>query len=134
MPLCFSARFSNACTNRTVRQPHFGYCPEIRSSATHTRVSRRASCRAVGGAQQGTSTSQGPDADTQRRLASLGSVVTDAAVPEGHKGLHGFLYGEGGAEAHDSTGYSFRNVRKYPTPSSHLLLERTIHYNSMNCR
>jgi hypothetical protein len=28
------------------------------------------------------------------------SVVTDAAVPEGHKGLHGFLYGDGGAEVH----------------------------------
>lgn len=37
-------------------------------------------------------------------------MVSDKAVPEGHKGLHGFLYGEGGAEAHDATssGYSFR--------------------------
>jgi len=37
--------------------------------------------------------------------------MTDAAVPEGHAGLHGFLYGDGGAEAHDSAGYSFREVR-----------------------
>jgi hypothetical protein len=38
------------------------------------------------------------------------TVVTDAAVPEGHKGLHGFLYGEGGAERHDTQGYQFRKV------------------------
>ena len=41
----------------------------------------------------------------------MGGVMTDAAVPEGHAGLHGFLYGDGGAEAHDSAGYSFREVR-----------------------
>lgn len=30
-------------------------------------------------------------------------------MPEGHQGLHGFLYGEGGAEAHDGgIGYTFR--------------------------
>ena len=39
------------------------------------------------------------------------TVVTDAAVPEGHKGLHGFLYGEGGAERHEAQGYQFRKVR-----------------------
>lgn len=33
--------------------------------------------------------------------ATQSEVVTDQAVPEGHKGLHEFLYGEGGAEAHD---------------------------------
>eukprot|EP00899_Mesostigma_viride_P008928 jgi/Mesvir1/18036/Mv09356-RA.2 len=32
------------------------------------------------------------------RLNSLGGVMTDETVPEGHQGLHGFLYGEGGAE------------------------------------
>jgi len=47
----------------------------------------------------------------QDRLSSMGGVMTDAAVPEGHAGLHGFLYGDGGAEAHDSAGYSFREVR-----------------------
>ncbi|KAK9828600.1 hypothetical protein WJX72_000970 [[Myrmecia] bisecta] len=30
--------------------------------------------------------------------------MTDATVPEGHQGLHGFLYGEGGAEAHAAAG------------------------------
>ena len=30
------------------------------------------------------------------------AVVTDSAVPEGHKGLHGFLYGEKGADVHDN--------------------------------
>ncbi len=48
----------------------------------------------------------------QDRLSSMGGVMTDAAVPEGHAGLHGFLYGDGGAEAHDSAGYSFREVRE----------------------
>jgi hypothetical protein len=51
-----------------------------------------------------------PGEEQKARLASLGGVVTDAAVPEGHKGLHGFLYGEGGAEEHDSRGYVFRHV------------------------
>ena len=37
--------------------------------------------------------------------------VTDASVPEGHRGLHGFLYGEGGAEAHETDGgYEFQEV------------------------
>ena len=27
--------------------------------------------------------------------------MTDNTVPEGHKGLHGYLYGDGGAEVHD---------------------------------
>ena len=51
--------------------------------------------------------------DTERRdrLGETSGVVTDQAVPEGHKGLHGFLYGEGGAEAHDSgSQYNFREV------------------------
>ncbi|GBG69753.1 hypothetical protein CBR_g4584 [Chara braunii] len=39
--------------------------------------------------------------DMAERLSSLGGIVTDAAVPEGHVGLHGFLYGSGGAEVHD---------------------------------
>jgi hypothetical protein len=45
-----------------------------------------------------------PSASTNNGAALPGivapSVVTDAAVPEGHKGLHGFLYGDGGAEVH----------------------------------
>ena len=47
-------------------------------------------------------------ADAQRQaLESLSTVVTDDAVPEGHKGLHGFLYGEGGAEVHGSGAKEF---------------------------
>lgn len=35
-------------------------------------------------------------------LDSLSTVVTDESVPEGHAGLHGFLYGEKGSEVHGS--------------------------------
>ncbi|MCO5586689.1 hypothetical protein L7F22_040631 [Adiantum nelumboides] len=35
-------------------------------------------------------------------LQSLSSVVSDKNVPEGHKGLHGFLYGDGEADVHSS--------------------------------
>ena len=42
------------------------------------------------------------------------AVVTDETVPEGHKGLHGFLYGEQGAEVHeDGQDYTVREVQ-YP--------------------
>lgn len=52
-----------------------------------------------------------PTAEVRDRLAETGAVVSDQSVPEGHKGLHGFLYGEGGAEAHDSDSrYNFREV------------------------
>eukprot|EP00879_Flechtneria_rotunda_P013458 GHRR01014052.1.p1 GENE.GHRR01014052.1~~GHRR01014052.1.p1 ORF type:complete len:432 (+),score=154.38 GHRR01014052.1:100-1395(+) len=34
--------------------------------------------------------------------------VTDQAVPEGHKSLHGYLYGEGDADAHRISQYTFR--------------------------
>ena len=53
-----------------------------------------------------------PTAEVRDRLAETGAVVSDQSVPEGHKGLHGFLYGEGGAEAHDSDArYNFREVK-----------------------
>ncbi|KAL4459185.1 hypothetical protein ABPG75_014050 [Micractinium tetrahymenae] len=39
--------------------------------------------------------------------SSTPAVVTDAAVPEGHAGLHGFLYGEGGAEEAHGSGQSY---------------------------
>lgn len=35
-------------------------------------------------------------------INSLSTVVTDESVPEGHAGLHGFLYGEKGSEVHGS--------------------------------
>ena len=36
------------------------------------------------------------------RPVTCAAVVTDKEVPEGHKGLHGFLYGEKGADVHDN--------------------------------
>ncbi len=45
-------------------------------------------------------------------LSGLSGVVTDAAVPEAHRGLHASLYGDGGAEAHAAdAAYSARAVR-----------------------
>ena len=35
--------------------------------------------------------------DQREKLQSLGGMVTDDSVPEGHKGLHGFLYGDDGS-------------------------------------
>ena len=62
------------------------------------------------------------DTELRDRLGETSGVVTDQAVPEGHKGLHGFLYGEGGAEAHDSgSQYNFREVLRKPVLSSNIL-------------
>lgn len=44
----------------------------------------------------------------QRAAASGNGVLSDSNVPEGHRGLHGALYGEGGAEIHAATKYNFR--------------------------
>lgn len=56
-------------------------------------------CRAQGGEQ------------VARAATNTPSVVTDAAVPEGHQSLHESLYGSGdAAEAHQSAGYLFREV------------------------
>ncbi|KAL0051688.1 hypothetical protein WJX82_000278 [Trebouxia sp. C0006] len=58
------------------------------------------------------------DSEVRQRLETAGGVVTDQAVPEGHKGLHGFLYGEGGAEEHDSQSrYNFREGQDDGTSS-----------------
>ena len=38
-------------------------------------------------------------AATAALTSSLPSIVTDDSVPEGHVGLHGFLYGDGGSDA-----------------------------------
>ncbi len=35
--------------------------------------------------------------------------MTDNSVPEGHKGLHGYLYGEGGAEVHDGADRQYQS-------------------------
>ena len=36
--------------------------------------------------------------------------MTDVAIPEGHKGLHQALYGEGSEEAHSAAQYALRQV------------------------
>ncbi|CAK0783212.1 hypothetical protein CVIRNUC_006411 [Coccomyxa viridis] len=41
--------------------------------------------------------------------SGAGSVMTDGTVPEGHKGLHGFLYGDGGAEVHDGADRQYQS-------------------------
>ncbi|GLJ07063.1 hypothetical protein SUGI_0056910 [Cryptomeria japonica] len=43
---------------------------------------------------------QNPSTQSLQSTESLTSVVTDESVPEGHAGLHGFLYGDKGAEVH----------------------------------
>lgn len=45
--------------------------------------------------------------------AGAGAVVTDSSVPEGHRGLHGFLYGDSGAEVHDDADRQYR-ARQVP--------------------
>ena len=47
--------------------------------------------------------------DTATMPSGAGSVLTDDTVPEGHKGLHGFLYGEGGAEVHDGADRTYQS-------------------------
>lgn len=64
--------------------------------------------------------------DSEQQLTqpspNLPSIVTDAAVPEGHQSLHGLLYGSGdAADAHQAAGYQFREVRAVlllPVPST----------------
>lgn len=58
------------------------------------------------------------DQKMRERLAgSIGvAVMTDDAVPEAHKGLHGFLYGESDAAVHDkSARYGFRKASESVT-------------------
>eukprot|EP01018_Ginkgo_biloba_P026183 Gb_03585 [translate_table: standard] len=45
---------------------------------------------------------QNPSSPSLQALESLSPVVTDDSVPEGHSGLHEFLYGEHGSEVHGS--------------------------------
>jgi hypothetical protein len=61
-------------------------------------------------------------------MPTMSAIQTDAAVPEGHKGLHGFLYGEGGAEEHDAAdrAYSLLKVKAlgHPRAVEHLSFTR----------
>lgn len=65
---------------------------------------------AAGAADNGSSNGSAPPAAA--KMPAVGGVMTDETVPEGHQGLHGFLYGSEGADVHDSTDdYEFRQVR-----------------------
>lgn len=67
------------------------------------------------------------DSEVRQRLETTGGVVTDQAVPEGHKGLHGFLYGEGGAEEHDSQSrYNFREVSAADLPRGACIVHKLL--------
>lgn len=57
------------------------------------------------------SSQQQQQKEMHQALESLSTVLTDDAVPEGHKGLHGFLYGEGGAEVHGSGSSSSKDFK-----------------------
>ncbi|PRW61409.1 nifU chloroplastic isoform A [Chlorella sorokiniana] len=71
--------------------------PPLRPSGCRRRHSGVSAAAAAG---------KGPQ---QAQQAATPTIATDAAVPEGHQGLHGFLYGEGGAEAHEAgSSYTFR--------------------------
>lgn len=81
-----------------------GTCPAPRPA-----LGRRAPTAAPPGAVATPSPSSSSPAP--EGLSRFDSVATDAAVPEGHKGLHGFLYGEGGAEKHETaSSYEYRKV------------------------
>ena len=68
-----------------------------RTQPTRTRAQLRARAAAEG--VEGV-VDRAPSAEVRSALATLGAaMVSDTAVPEGHKGLHGELYGEGDAHA-----------------------------------
>ena len=125
-PACHSAPASRAWPAR-----HVPAAPDRSALPRAPCQTRSGRPSASAASQQGSATTAAPDRDTQQRLASLGGVVTDAAVPEGHQGLHGFLYGEGGAEGeHDAAGYSFREVRCCPCLSARVAFS-TVHLHAL---
>lgn len=69
----------------------------------------------------------------------VGAIATDSNVPEGHEGLHGFLYGEAGAEVHDDEGQEYQSrevgalASPSPSSSSHFLqLQIQLHIEVLN--
>lgn len=105
-------RATSGSTCSTSGRPHAAF-PALQHPQSHQFIEQQPSRRrqtAVLQAGRTDAAAAPPGEDQKARLASLGGVVTDDAVPEGHKGLHGFLYGDGGAEEHDSRGYAFRHV------------------------
>ncbi|CAI7910603.1 unnamed protein product [Closterium sp. NIES-54] len=90
-----------------------------RSSSRQRRGSRAAPVTVSASAQQQQQQQQQERAREAKEVAMdngmvegpavrvLGSVMTDETVPEGHQGLHGFLYGSQGADVHDAPSQSY---------------------------
>lgn len=85
----------------------------ISTQSTTTVTKRRDEFRSLSARADASSSSPSSQRQQEKEihqaLESLSTVVTDDAVPEGHKGLHGFLYGEGGAEVHGSGSSSLKD-------------------------
>eukprot|EP00240_Pyramimonas_obovata_P002427 CAMPEP_0118959546 /NCGR_PEP_ID=MMETSP1169-20130426/63183_1 /TAXON_ID=36882 /ORGANISM="Pyramimonas obovata, Strain CCMP722" /LENGTH=521 /DNA_ID=CAMNT_0006907683 /DNA_START=112 /DNA_END=1677 /DNA_ORIENTATION=+ len=96
-----SERISGGAVSRGASQLRGAQCT-LRQSVCALRKGQRSFVVRAGPSQAESPVS---DADQKRELlaSTLGGVVTDANVPEGHVGLHSMLYGDGGAEAHDAT-------------------------------
>lgn len=74
------------------------FSAEARSNCFRSgRANRSPSARPFGHARQSGHVRPSAAADNNTHAPSA-SIVTDESVPEGHRGLHSFLYGEGGAE------------------------------------
>lgn len=92
---------------------HRNWSPRVRHSivfpdAGSTRRGGQGCRRGCRSLQKASSVGDGSNQGVQEKLSSMSGVVTDENVPEGHQGLHGFLYGEGGAEEHEDRMYDFR--------------------------
>eukprot|EP00271_Cylindrocystis_brebissonii_P003289 TRINITY_DN140_c0_g1_i1.p1 TRINITY_DN140_c0_g1~~TRINITY_DN140_c0_g1_i1.p1 ORF type:complete len:506 (+),score=96.06 TRINITY_DN140_c0_g1_i1:175-1692(+) len=107
--VCFSAQPRSVQTSfRFLSEHDFSFSPIRNAPHTHIPHMRSIRCHASGGSATTTETEE---TEQRARLTSLGGVMTDETVPEGHKGLHGFLYGEGSADVHagdDTSTYSLR--------------------------
>lgn len=113
--------FSAAANTGSLTEPgflvggmHRSWSPRVRQSSifpdagpTRRAVGQacRRGCRSL---QKTAAVGSGSNQRVQEKLGSMSGVVTDENVPEGHQNLHGFLYGEGGAEEHEGTAYEFR--------------------------
>jgi hypothetical protein len=86
-----------------------------RAAALPQRSSRRApaACRGLLVVAAAAADGAGaPAAEIRDALRATSGVISDASVPEAHRGLHATLYGDGGAEAHDAgAAYRARAVR-----------------------
>ncbi|BBN12453.1 NFU1 iron-sulfur cluster scaffold homolog, mitochondrial [Marchantia polymorpha subsp. ruderalis] len=95
-----AAAAATCCCCSTTTTTQLGFAHGLSARSLYRKLQRKS--ERPGGAKAASLIVRG-EAQTQRQqLENLSGVVTDDAVPEGHKGLHGFLYGEGGADIHTS--------------------------------